>query len=81
MHEKIVFEHEHLEKREREREKSNSKTSILKDCSVRSIWTYLTASSCYIRERERESRGGREREREIRGGREREREERGGERI
>ena len=26
---------------------SNSKTLILKDSSVRSIWTYLTASPCY----------------------------------
>ena len=25
----------------------NSKTLILKDSSVRSIWTYLTASPCY----------------------------------
>ena len=33
--------------RERERENSNSKTLILKDSSVRSIWTYLTASACY----------------------------------
>ena len=34
--------------REREREEnSNSKTLILKDSSVRSIWTYLTASPCY----------------------------------
>ena len=29
------------------RENSNSKTLILKDSSVRSIWTYLTASPCY----------------------------------
>ena len=28
-------------------ENSNSKTLILKDSSVRSIWTYLTASPCY----------------------------------
>ena len=34
-----------------ERENSNSKTLILKESSVRSIWTYLTASQ---RERERE---------------------------
>ena len=40
----------------RERERENSKTLILKDSSVRSIWTYLTAS---FRERERE------REREV----------------
>ena len=26
---------------------SNSKTVILKDSSIRSIWTYLTASPCY----------------------------------
>ena len=26
---------------------SNSKTLILKDSSVRSIWIYLTASPCY----------------------------------
>ena len=53
------------------RENPNSKTLILKDSSVRSIWTYLTASLCYaintnkhnkttniisiIRERERET--------------------------
>ena len=28
---------------------SNSKTLILKDSSVRSIWTYLTASPCFVR--------------------------------
>ena len=33
--------------RQRDRENSNSKTLILKDSSVRSIWTYLTASPCY----------------------------------
>ena len=33
--------------RHREREKSNSKTLILKDSSIRSIWTYLTASPSY----------------------------------
>ena len=33
--------------RERERENTNSKTLILKDSSVMSIWTYLTASPCY----------------------------------
>ena len=33
--------------RERERENSNSNTLILKNSSVRSIWTYLTASPCY----------------------------------
>ena len=32
---------------QKERENSNSKTLILKDISVRSIWTYLTASPCY----------------------------------
>ena len=37
----------------RERENSNSKTLILKDSSIRSIWTYLTASPCE-RERQRE---------------------------
>ena len=47
-----------VEEREREREKSggggggerknsNSKSLILKDSSVRSIWTYLTAGPCY----------------------------------
>ena len=33
--------------RETETETENSKTLILKDSSVRSIWTYLTASPCY----------------------------------
>ena len=33
-----------VQESERERENSNSKTLILKDSSVRSIWTYLTAS-------------------------------------
>ena len=65
--------------REQERENSNSKTVILKDSSVRSIWTYLTASLFYTtntnkhdnttREREREM--GRERETETERGRER----------
>ena len=32
---------------EKERESSNSKSLILNDSSVRSIWTYLTASPCY----------------------------------
>ena len=32
---------------DRDRENSKSKTLILKDSSVRSIWTYLTASPCY----------------------------------
>ena len=31
----------------REKERENSKTLILKDSSVRPIWTYLTASPCY----------------------------------
>ena len=57
---------------ETETDNSNSKTLILKDSSVRSIWTYLTASPCYTtntnkhdntinkeREREREREGGR----------------------
>ena len=48
--------------RERERERENSKTLILKDSSVRSIWTYLTAILLlYYKQRERE----REREREL----------------
>ena len=33
--------------RERERENSSSKTLILKDSRVRSIWTCLIASPCY----------------------------------
>ena len=33
--------------REGEGGNSNSKTLIIKDSSVRSIWTYLTASPCY----------------------------------
>ena len=33
--------------RQTDRENSNSKTLILKDGSVRSFWTYLTASACY----------------------------------
>ena len=47
---------------QRERERENSETLILMETSVRSIWTYLTASPCYTtntntheRERERES--------------------------
>ena len=32
---------------DRDRESSNSKSLTLKDSSVRSIWTYLTASPCY----------------------------------
>ena len=35
------------EEREKERERENSKTLILKDSSVRAIWTYLTASPRY----------------------------------
>ena len=34
--------------REGERERENSKTVILKGGSVRSIWTCLTASPCYV---------------------------------
>ena len=33
--------------RHRENSNSNSKTLILKDSSVRSVWTYLTDSPCY----------------------------------
>ena len=33
--------------REREKARENSKTLILKDSSIRSIWTCLTASPCY----------------------------------
>ena len=40
-------ERERETERQRDRENSNSKTLILKDSSVRSIWTYLTASPCY----------------------------------
>ena len=61
--------------RQRQRENSNSKTLILKDSSVRSIWTYLTASPCYTtntdkhdytrhRRRERDEEREREKERE-----------------
>ena len=32
--------------RQTEKEKENSKTLIIKDSSVRSFWTYLTASPC-----------------------------------
>ena len=39
-------ERERMRMRQNERENSNSKTLILKDSSVRSIWTYLTASLC-----------------------------------
>ena len=34
------------------RENSNSKTLILKDSSVGSIWTYVTNSPCYATKRE-----------------------------
>ena len=37
----------HIGMNGRERERSKSKTLILKDSSVRSTWTYLTASLCY----------------------------------
>ena len=40
---------------EGERENSNSKTLILKDNSVRSIWTYLTVSPCYTTDRQTET--------------------------
>ena len=50
--------------RKRERQNSNSKTLIPKDSSVRSSWTYLTASPC--RERQRDRDRDRERERENR---------------
>ena len=65
------------EVRERETELENL---ILKDSSIRSIWTYLTAGPCYTtnsryhNRRSRRSRGERERERERErdwGGRER----------
>ena len=51
----------------RQTERLNSKLLILKDSSVMSIWTYLTASPCYttdtnkhdhITQREREEEGG-----------------------
>ena len=57
----------------------NSKTLILKDSSVRSIWTYVTASPCYtistkstttLQERQRQT----ERQTERQTDRERERE-------
>ena len=38
---------ERARERERERERSKSKTLIFKDSSIRSDWTYLTASPCY----------------------------------
>ena len=60
---KKVFSDLYLSVNRSERDlNSKSKTLILKDSSVRSIWTYLTASPCYTtntnrheRERERES--------------------------
>ena len=39
----------------KEIENSNSKTLILNDSSVKSIWAYLTASLCSSTNRERES--------------------------
>ena len=67
------------------RERENSKTLILKDSSVRSVWTYLTASPCYTtntnkhdnitnKERERQTDRVRHRERETETERDRERE-------
>ena len=51
-----------------ERERASSKTLILKDSSVRSIWTYLTASPCYAtntnKQRERERDTDRQRQRQ-----------------
>ena len=49
----LDFQRQRQRQRGRQTENSNSKTSTLKD-SVRSIWTYLTASPCYTAERERE---------------------------
>ena len=40
-------ERERRRKRQTHTENENENTLILKDCSVRSIWTYLTASPCY----------------------------------
>ena len=70
-------------KRERERERkrenlnSNSKTLLLKDSSVRSIWTCLTASPCYTTNTERggdRGVGRREKKRDEESGGERKRE-------
>ena len=68
-------------KRERERKRenlnSNSKTLLLKDSSVRSIWTYLTASPCYTTNTERggdRGVGRREKKRDEESGGERKRE-------
>ena len=47
MREREREERERERERERENLNSNSKTLLLKDSSVRSIWTYLTASLCY----------------------------------
>ena len=33
--------------RQTDRQNSNSKTFVLKDSNVKSIWAYLTASPCY----------------------------------
>ena len=40
----MVFVDGKKHERNKKKENSNSKTLILKDSSVRSIWTYLTAS-------------------------------------
>ena len=39
--------HRQTQTEKSENSNSNAKTLILKDSSVRSIWTYLTASPCY----------------------------------
>ena len=49
----------------RENSNSNLKTLILNDSSVRSIWTYLTASPCYTTNRNtKDTEGQRERDRD-----------------
>ena len=48
--------------RERGRERERTRKLILEDSSVRSIWTYLTASPCYTTERDRGGGGGGERQ-------------------
>ena len=51
--------------RQTDRENSNLKTLILRDSSVRSVWTYLTASPCYttnINKKDRDREPERERE-------------------
>ena len=56
--------------RERDRlegENSNSKTLILKDSSVRFIWTYLTASPERETERERDRQTNRQADRQRQG--------------